>query len=159
MQGGLCTECGREMGTQEWSFTYGQHSRGANPRTGEVDRRILGTHKVFACGSCERQAIKAVFGTFAGQMAVSFGPVGLVLLLAILGLASVDYAQEQLRIAGLALVGMTGAAVFKWSRGRGQYMREGFFRLHRSELADRHSVGIRSLTALDGLKRQREMTS
>ncbi len=148
MKGGPCTECGQRMGVNDWTFVYGQPSRGVKASTGEVDHRPLGTRAVFACRSCELQAIRANLRELAIGLAAPLFAVAAGLLLYVLGLASKpDDAQHQLVVSIVMSALFAGWLGLAWVRNRPKFMREGFFLIHQRELASEHGLEAKELIA------------
>ena len=141
MQGQPCTECGQRMAANEWTFVYGHPSRGMKPKTGEIDRRPLGKHEVFACRPCEWRAVRGNLRDVAMATAIPSLAAVAGLALFFFGVAPPpEDARGEITRSVMASAAVAGWATFAWVRNRPRFMRKQFFRVHQRGLATKHGL-------------------
>jgi hypothetical protein len=131
-----CTQCGQQLASSHWSYVYGKMRRGGNPRTGEFDRRPLGTDSAFLCRKCERDVLVAHI-----KEQIKSNPLGSSAALAIPVLALFGWRMGSLGTgAAIALAIVVAWLTLMWLLRRPKTMRRGLFLARRTTLAEQHGL-------------------
>jgi hypothetical protein len=140
---GVCARCGGNGEGRTWVCAYGLAPRGASPRTGRVDERVLGTEAVFLCARGTRWLVLLeLLRSLASDPRALF-------FLALAGAGAVQLDRQRFReMAVAALIGAAlGLALFVHrfrKRGLGLAVERRFQRRRRA-LAEAHRVKRREL--------------